>query len=97
MGDHRPGRGDLRLYQQSRKNGDHYWVFAHVTPDIGAGGEIVGFHSNRRVPRRDVIERLQPLYQRLIKVERDHASSKDGIEASSRLLHEFLATEGKAL
>src|SRR5208282_4348758 len=29
------------------KNGDHYWVFAHVTPTFGAAGEIVGYHSNR--------------------------------------------------
>src|ERR1700761_2971359 len=31
-------------------NGDHYWVFAHVTPSFDAGGNIVGYHSNRRVP-----------------------------------------------
>jgi PAS domain S-box-containing protein len=30
------------------KNGDHYWVLAHVTPTFGPAGDIIGFHSNRR-------------------------------------------------
>mgnify|MGYP003630471952 CR=1 FL=1 len=34
-------------------NGDHYWVLANVTPTIGRDGKIIGYHSNRRVPRRD--------------------------------------------
>jgi len=29
-------------------NGDHYWVLAHVTPDLVQDGAIIGFHSNRR-------------------------------------------------
>lgn len=31
------------------KNGDHYWVFAHVTPSIDRRSRVVGYHSNRRV------------------------------------------------
>jgi len=26
------------------KSGDHYWVFAHVTPSFGADGAITGYH-----------------------------------------------------
>ncbi|WP_241911530.1 PAS domain-containing protein [Telmatospirillum siberiense] len=77
------------------KNGDHYWVFAHVTPDLDPNGDIIGYHSNRRVPRRDVIKKLEPLYKKLFDAERSHASSKDGLEASSRLLNEVLKGEGK--
>jgi PAS domain S-box-containing protein len=29
------------------KNGDHYWVFAHVTPTLDAHGNIIGYHANR--------------------------------------------------
>ena len=48
------------------KNGDHYWVYAHVTPSKGVGGEIVGYHSNRRVPERSIVEKtIIPLYQEL--------------------------------
>ena len=38
------------------KNGDHYWVHAHVTPTFDEQGKIVGYHSNRRVP--DAARRL---------------------------------------
>jgi hypothetical protein len=31
-------------------NGDFYWVFAHVTPSFDAKGNVIGFHSSRRVP-----------------------------------------------
>ena len=31
-------------------DGAHYWVFAHVTPSFGPRGEIIGYHSNRRLP-----------------------------------------------
>lgn len=38
------------------KNGDHYWVHAHVTPNFDAQGAVVGYHSNRRVPDRRIVE-----------------------------------------
>ncbi|MDR3439415.1 PAS domain-containing protein [Telmatospirillum sp.] len=78
------------------KNGDHYWVFAHVTPDLDDSGKIVGFHSNRRVPRREVIAELQPLYDRLTNIERSNADGGQGLAASSQLLGEFLAAKGKS-
>ena len=31
-------------------SGDHYWVFAHVTPSFDSEGNIIGYHSNRRPP-----------------------------------------------
>jgi len=34
------------------KNGDHYWVFAHVTPSYDTTGKVVNYHSSRRVPER---------------------------------------------
>jgi PAS domain S-box-containing protein len=30
------------------RDGNHYWVFAHVTPTLDAEQKIVGYHSNRR-------------------------------------------------
>jgi hypothetical protein len=32
------------------RNGDHYWVYAHVTPTFDEKGSIIGYHSNRRAP-----------------------------------------------
>ena len=38
------------------KNGDHYWVFAHVTPTFNDARKIIGYHSNRRVPERNHVK-----------------------------------------
>ena len=38
------------------KNGDYYWVFAHVTPTFNQRNEITGFHSNRRTPNPGQIQ-----------------------------------------
>jgi len=49
------------------KNGDHYWVLAHVTPSYDASGNIVGYHSNRRVPDRRILDDIiRPLYKDLL-------------------------------
>lgn len=77
------------------KNGDHYWVLAHVTPDFGPDGKIVGYHSNRRVPRRDALAKVQPLYQSLLKIETAAADRKQGMEAAFTALVDQLKREGK--
>ncbi len=33
-------------------SGDHYWVFAHATPSYGGNGQLSGYHSNRRAPKK---------------------------------------------
>lgn len=77
------------------KNGDHYWVFAHVTPTFDANGKIISYHSSRRVPRRDVVEGVfQPLYKQLLDVENKHANSKDGMNASFKAVVNLLTEKG---
>jgi PAS domain S-box-containing protein len=76
-------------------NGDHYWVFAHVTPSLQADGQVVGYHSNRRVPDRRVLEtEIQPLYRALLDEERRHAAKARGIDASLDRLNTLLAAKG---
>ncbi|KIL99661.1 putative sensor (PAS) domain for methyl-accepting chemotaxis sensory transducer [Paramagnetospirillum magnetotacticum MS-1] len=77
------------------KTGEHYWVLAHVTPDFGPDGQIVGYHSNRRVPRRDALAKIQPLYQSLLKIEEASADRKQGMEAAFAALVDQLKREGK--
>lgn len=72
------------------KNGDHYWVFAHVTPTFGPSGEIIGYHSNRRSPDRDAVEKIRPLYAQLLAEEQRASSKAEAIVASSRILKEAL-------
>lgn len=63
--------GECFAYVVNRaRNGDHYWVLAHVTPTRNAEGAVVGYHSNRRCPRRDAIARIMPLYADLRAIER---------------------------
>ncbi len=78
------------------KNGDHYWVQAHVTPSRDGAGTIVGYHSNRRVPDRKIIENtIIPLYKDLLDEEQRHANRKDGLSASSGLVGDLLTKNNK--
>lgn len=76
-------------------NGDHYWVNAHVTPSFDAGGDILGYHSNRRVPDRTVLEeKIIPLYDRLLEEEQRHSDRKEGLAASAGMLTGVLSEAG---
>jgi PAS domain S-box-containing protein len=72
------------------KNGDFYWVFAHVTPSFGPDGKIVGYHSNRRFPRPESIAKIDPMYQRLLEEEQRHSDRKVGMQAGYDLLVSLL-------
>lgn len=75
-------------------NGDHYWVFAHVTPSFDAQGKIVGYHSNRRVPRREPIDVLTPIYAELLAIEDKHENRKEGMHAAAAALMAKLKSAG---
>lgn len=73
------------------KNGDYYWVLAHVTPSYDAGGEIIGYHSTRRVPNPDTIgNTIVPLYRDLKAIEDAPENRKDGMNAAFDKLVEIL-------
>lgn len=72
------------------KNGDHYWVYAHVTPTFDSNGNIIGYHSNRRTPDRSKLPTIQKLYKILLDEERRHTDARKGVEASSALLQKVL-------
>lgn len=72
------------------KNGDHYWVFAHVTPTIKDNETIIGYHSSRRVPNRKALEKVIPLYKQLLEIERGFNNQKEGMNASFSALVKIL-------
>lgn len=76
------------------KNGDFYWVFAHVTPSYDASGKVVGFHSNRRLPRPEAIAKVEPVYKQLVQEENRHSDRKAGMEAAVAMLGTMLADAG---
>ena len=72
------------------KNGDSYWVFAHVTPSYGSGGDIVGYHSNRRKPDRPQIDKIAVLYRKLLTIEQQATDRKQGmLQAFDHLVAEL--------
>ena len=62
-------------------DGAHYWVFAHVTPSYDPAGQLVGYHSNRRVPERDAVGEAAALYSALCEVEARYPKPADAIAA----------------
>jgi PAS domain S-box-containing protein len=77
------------------KNGDHYWVLAHVTPSLIDQGEIDGYHSNRRVPDVKILDEIiKPLYKTLITEEEKYPNRKEGMMAGYHLLLSILKDKG---
>ena len=68
------------------KNGDYYWVFAHVTPTFDRDRQIVGYHSSRRVPERTQVQLFEEIYAKLLAEERRHGDWREGIEAATQML-----------
>jgi len=76
------------------KSGDHYWVIAHVTPSR-ENGNIVGYHSTRRVPNPTTIKTvIEPLYDQLKSIEDKQSNRKDGIQDSVEYLTKVLDEKG---
>jgi len=74
-------------------NGDHYWVFAHVTPSFDGNAKVIGYHSSRRVPKRSAIEQvIRPLYQDLLQIENREADRKIGMNRAHQEFNAKLQT-----
>ena len=71
------------------RNGDFYWVLAHVTPTYGPNGQIVGYHSNRRKPDPSAIAVIEPIYAQLRHIEQSN-EPKLGMELSLKALVSLL-------
>ncbi|ACD21234.1 methyl-accepting chemotaxis protein [Paraburkholderia phytofirmans] len=60
----RDGRPWTALVKNRRKNGDHYWVHANVTPVVEKGA-VVGYLSVRVKPERTAVRAAEALYARM--------------------------------
>lgn len=91
------GREIFAYVINKTKNNDYYWVFAHVTPSFDAAGQIISYHSNRRVPDHKVIdETIAPLYAALLAEEEKYENRKDGLQAGFDMLVNILKQKGMA-
>lgn len=76
------------------KEGDHYWVLAHITPTFDDNGKIISFHSSRRSPRRDAIDKATALYAELLAIEKQDNSSDAGMNRAFSALVDKLKSLG---
>lgn len=74
----------------SAKNGDYYWVLAHVTPSRDKMGKIVGYHSNRRVPNRQSLDNVIIPFYKELKATEEAGGRKNGLEQSMAKLTKLL-------
>lgn len=75
-------------------DGAHYWVLAHVTPSY-RDGQLIGYHSNRRLPDRAAVAVASQLYATLREEELRHPTPAAAMAASGALLDAHLAAQGR--
>jgi PAS domain S-box-containing protein len=76
------------------KNGDYYWVFAHITPTFDDRGKIVAYHSNRRCPDPSAVATVSSLYAAMLGEEKRQKSKADAIAAGTAVLERVLSEKG---
>ncbi|TXL14435.1 chemotaxis protein [Methylococcaceae bacterium HT4] len=72
------------------KNGDHYWVLAHITPTAD------GYHAERQAPNPAIINDVvvAPLYKQMRDKEKEMNYSNEGMEAATQILLDVLTDKG---
>lgn len=87
------GKECFAYVKNMAKDGSFYWVLANVTPDLGPTGQIDGYLSVRRAPKRSAVDTMAEVY-RLMLAEEQKAGAKDACAASLTLLTQILADKG---
>lgn len=88
------GREIFAYVDNLAKNGDHYWVLAHITPTYDDHGRLDGYHSNRRLPAPGAVRQVESLYREMLAVESRPGGSRAAAEAGLAHLQSVLAREG---
>ena len=76
-------------------DGSYYWVLANVTPSLDENGQVLGYYSVRRKPNPRCIPVVTQLYRDMLNEER-RVGARDAIDASSRVLQQFLNEKGQS-
>ena len=74
-------------------DGGFYWVFANVTPDMGADGKLKGYFSVRRSAPRAAVETISRLYAGMREVEARHGKA-EAPDSSCQWLQDELSRQG---
>jgi len=92
----RTGQPWSAVVKNRRKDGDHYWVRANVTPTI-SGGEPVGYLSVRTCPTREEVAAAGRLYRAMHEVETAGGSLRIGLHRGTLVRRNRLARFGRGL
>jgi len=85
----RTGKDICAFVINKAKNGDHYWVLAHITPTAD------GYHAERIAPDAATIKDvIAPLYKQMRDKEKEMNYSNEGMEAATQILLDVLAEKG---
>lgn len=87
------GREFFGYVKNLTADGDFYWVFANITPDLDFQGAPVGYYSVRRKAKPSAIQTMESLYQQMRQAEQA-AGPANAPQASLRLLDEKLKSLG---
>lgn len=72
-------------------DGSFYWVFANVTQDLSASGQVHGYYSVRRKPDPKVIHSIvEPLYQKMLHIE-TQGSGGSVLDQSTQVIRQWLS------
>lgn len=72
-------------------DGNHYWVFAQVVPDIEhLTGETISYHSTRRWADARSCARAMEVYRQLLDAEAQERTPRTAVLAGRRALDEIL-------
>lgn len=83
------GKEIFAYVKNKTRTGKFYWVHAYITPVFEIGTKnIIGYHSVRRSPSKEGLNIIEPIYKQMLNAERG-----GGMEASSKLLTEILASK----
>lgn len=87
--------GEIFAYVKNlAKDGSYYWVLAHVTTTIDAAGRVIGYHSNRRLPRAGAVKEIVGIYDLMRAAEAKHSNAKVAAEAGVEALNRILDDRG---
>jgi PAS domain S-box-containing protein len=87
------GKEVFAYVKNMSKDGAYYWVFAHITPDLGSDGSLIGYTSVRRCPSRKAIAAIEPVYRDMLAAEQ-RAGARDAIAAGTQVLLDLLGKSG---
>jgi PAS domain S-box-containing protein len=88
------GREVFAYVKNMARNGDYYWVFAHVTPSFDQHKKTIGYHSSRRVPDPKIVKTaIIPVYSAVLQEERRHRNGQTALAESFKMVLDVLKSK----